>query len=517
MNKDLFKRFSEPVTVFNDRHLPEPGIPAGYAMLKAVYKLDVPLQATLYGIGLHHRIIEGGGWRLYTPRHAPKPTLKGHLIFALRYEGLELGILKKLFRSIGPDPLVNMISAEPTGGYVRRMWFLYEWLTGDKLDLPDAGAGRYVNVVNPEQQFCLPGTRVWRHRVIDNLPGSPMYCPMVSRTNILKDAIAQNLIQKAQMIIDDVPRDLLSRTAAFLLIKDSKSSYAIEGEQAPINRIQRWGHAIGEAGRNPLSKKELFRLQKLVIGDSRFVRLGFRDEGGFVGSHDRGTGMALPEHISARHQDLEELMEGLIRFSEGAARLMDPVIAAAVLAFGFIYIHPFVDGNGRLHRYLIHHVLTRAGFNPTGLVFTISATILARIEEYREVLEGYSRILLPLIDWEPLENGNVTVRNTTGDYYRFFNATAHAEFLYSCVKQTIEKDLPEETEFLRRHDRFKVRIETIIDMPNHTFDLLFRFLSQNGGKLSKQAREQEFRVLTAEEVYRIEDIYSEEFPERELS
>ena len=30
------------------------------------------------------------------------------------------------------------------------------------------------------------------------------------------------------------------------------------------------------------------------------------------------------------------------------------------------------------------------------------------------------------------------VLNDTGDFYRFFDATPHAEFLYSCVKQTID-------------------------------------------------------------------------------
>jgi Fic family protein len=34
----------------------------------------------------------------------------------------------------------------------------------------------------------------------------------------------------------------------------------------------------------------------------------------------------------------------------------------------FVYIHPFDDGNGRLHRYLIHHVLSRTRFTPAGLV-----------------------------------------------------------------------------------------------------------------------------------------------------
>ena len=47
----------------------------------------------------------------------------------------------------------------------------------------------------------------------------------------------------------------------------------------------------------------------------------------------------------------------LVAFDQGPATILNPVIAAAVLAFGFVYIHPFVDGDGRIHRDLIHHVL----------------------------------------------------------------------------------------------------------------------------------------------------------------
>ncbi|WP_434725632.1 Fic family protein [Mesorhizobium sp. RIZ17] len=45
------------------------------------------------------------------------------------------------------------------------------------------------------------------------------------------------------------------------------------------------------------------------------------------------------------------------------AQNLDAVVAAAIFAFGFVYIHPFEDGNGRIHRYLIHHVLAMHRFN----------------------------------------------------------------------------------------------------------------------------------------------------------
>src|SRR6202040_1152225 len=88
---------------------------------------------------------------------------------------------------------------------------------------------------------------------------------------------------------------------------------------------------------------------------------------------------------------------------------LDAVIAAAVLAFGFVYIHPFVDGNGRLHRYLIHHVLAERGINPPGVAFPVSAAILHRIDDYRRTLEAFSARLLTLIEWRRADEGNVKV------------------------------------------------------------------------------------------------------------
>jgi hypothetical protein len=248
-----------------------------------------------------------------------------------------------------------------------------------------------------------------------------------------------------------------------------------------------------------------------VIGDARFVQLGLRNEGGFVGDRDRNTQQPIPDHVSARPDDLSDLVDGLIAFDQTVAREFDPVLAATVLAFGFVYIHPFEDGNGRIHRYLIHHVLAERGFNPPGVTFPVSAATLDRVREYRTTLEDYSKRLLPAVDWKPTERGNVTVLNDTADFYRFFDATPHAEFLYGCVQQTVEHDLPDETEFLRRYDAFRTGLDLVVDMPDRVADLLFRFLRQNNGTLSRRARTREFAALTEDEIGRIETLYEEAF------
>lgn len=157
--------------------------------------------------------------------------------------------------------------------------------------------------------------------------------------------------------------------------------------------------------------------------------------------------------------------------------------------------------------------LPRAGpaeIYPAGCL-PVSAAILEQFDEYRITLESYSARLLPLIKWEPTEEFNVRVLNDTGDFYRFFDATPQAEFLYSCVQKTIEHDLPAETDFLRRYDQFRRQVESFIEMPERLVDLLFRFLNQNGGRLSQRAREREFKELTDEETKRIEAIYNNTF------
>jgi len=286
----------------------------------------------------------------------------------------------------------------------------------------------------------------------------------------------------------------------------------IQGENPKSKRAARWGQAIGQAGLNELTIRELLRLQQIVIENTRFVQMGFRKQGGFVGEHDRNTGAPFPDHISARWQDLEQLMEGLLATNQLLQKdEIDPVIAAAKIAFGFVFIHPLEDGNGRIHRYLIHHILASKGFTPQGITFPISASILDKIHEYRKVLEAYSHPLLDYIDWRATANNNVKVLNNTIDYYRYFDATEQAEFLYYCVEDTLVNIIPEEVNYLRNYDEFTQYINEEFEMPDQMVALLARFLEQGKGKLSKRAQRKEFSALTSEEIAQIEEQYEEIF------
>ena len=146
-----------------------------------------------------------------------------------------------------------------------------------------------------------------------------------------------------------------------------------------------------------------------------------------------------------------------------------------------------------------------------GYVAPFSSAILDEIDRYRTVLESYSERLLPLIRWQPTSSGNVEVLNDTADFYRYFDATPHAEFLYECIKRTIEEDLPQEADYLIRFDAAQAAVMNRVEMPDRLVQNLILFVRQNRGTLAKKRREKEFKALTDVEVTNLEAIINEAF------
>ena len=498
-----------PQSLFRDRPLPTPARLAGYAHLIDSLDLRTVLPFQLHAVAPNNRREKTSEWVIHPAPRMPRGTVYDHLVFALKWEGVNLLVLKQVFVKMGAALPRRAIKAHPTSAYARRLCFLYEWLMDDVIEPPERLGGTYVDAVDVKRQYATSRSlNEPRWRVRDNLPGTPAFCPLVAKTQKIERASASDLPGRAKGLTDEVPPELIERAAAFLLLSDSKASFAIESERPSKDRAQLWARVIGRAGQTSLSWANLEAMQRDLIKDTRFVRLGKRIEEGFVGEHGPFND-PKPQHISARAKDLDDLTAGLIAFDAITGRDGYPaVLAAASLAFGFVYIHPFADGNGRIHRYLIHHALASQGFTPEGVVFPVSTAILADVVAYRQVLETVSRPLLSVIDWHSTISGNVDVVNETADFYRYFDATPHAEFLFDCIERTIEVDLPNELRFLASRDEFHRHGTRIVDMPERTLDLLLHMLRENGGRFSKRMRRKEFEALTEEEVGEFETLYA---------
>lgn len=410
----------EPSRFFQERYVPADSEPVGLAALVQAFQVQAPVRTPCC---VSHRrfkesIRQADGWRIFDSKYSVDSTVQAHLNFALRHETVDLLVLKRIFQALPPQVVSAYVQSAPTGPITRRMWFLFEELTGQQLAIPDGGKVAAVDLLDRRHYFTSPGTISSRHKVRDNLLGSKGFRPILRRTEKLERLVSLRLSEQARQLLDRVSPQMVARAASFLLLADSQASFAIEGERLPRNKEERWLRAVQQVGRYPLSFDELNRLHNILIEDRRFVKEGLRDQGVFLGQRSP-DGVPLPEFIGARPQDLPELVRALIAGDTQLAQAqLDPVLHAACLAFSFIYIHPYEDGNGRLHRCLIHHVLAERKFSPSGLVFPVSSVMLKRIDQYRQRLQAHSGPLMPFIHWLPTERGNVDVDNDTSDLYR---------------------------------------------------------------------------------------------------
>lgn len=470
-----------------------------------MFSLAVPKPFVRSQEGSTRRTIEDITSRLeyFPPRYFPEDTAVGHLKFALRYETLDMGVLFALFRAIDVNELTEWIRNEPTGSLARRAWFLYEGLTGRELDVPDAGVVTYVDALDEELHVVAAGKKSRRHKVNDNLLGAPGFYLTVRRTAKIDERRSQKLDQVAKNYSSEISPQTLSRAIQYLYTKETKSSFEIEHEHASPEKARRFIASLERADKfDPSDIKNLIALQNEIV-DPRYASKDLRDFQNFVGEMVGGYREKV-HFICPKPEDVRPLIDDWTNLTASLKNTAEPVVAASLIAFTFVFIHPFEDGNGRIHRFMIHHVLSSRGFTPEGIVFPVSAAILRNMKAYDDVLESFSAPLFDFMEWKMTPSREVEVLNATDHLYRYFDATRFVEFIYDKLKETIEIDIRQEVEFVDRFDRAYAAVTDIVDMPNRKASLFVRLCMQNAGGPSKNKRDQ-FKELSDDEIARLEE------------
>lgn len=334
---------------------------------------------------------------VYQEVYRPQPQLSDHLAFALRYEGVHLEFLARLFAHEGAKKALELwITREPTGIFARRACFFYEWLMSDELDVLPAKRGNYVDALNPEEYFAGSAVNNPRWRIRDNLPGTNAYCPLIRRNQEVQAAERYDIAAKLEELESDFGIDLIMRSTVWLTVKESRASFLIEHEQDKEDRIRRFASIMEtESGKHadPLLPEILEALQGEILGKTA-LRYGVRRSPVYVGH--MAHYQPVVDYIAPHWDHTRSMLEGLSQFllnTQGQSS----IIRAAVASFGFVYVHPMADGNGRISRFLINDVLRRDGVLPAPIILPVSATITHSTQNkaaYDRVLERFSRPLM---------------------------------------------------------------------------------------------------------------------------
>lgn len=485
----------------------------GYGWLVEHFSLNVcELLETSFHTGRTQRMVETDGIRskTYYPkaRYPLESTWSSHLRFAMRYEGVKFEVLKAFFLTVDEVDLVAFLREKPTSGLLRRIWFFYEFLTGRRLPLPDCAAGNYVDAVDADWQLALPrsaAVKERRYRVNRNLLGTSDFLPYVRLVMDAPDLSTTALQEQAEKLVSQYSSELLYRSVQYLYAKETRSSFAIERETPTQRHMNAFVSLLTDIPSRPLSRETLVSVQNQVV-DPRYAQRSWRTSQVYVGE----TLTPLEErvhYIAPRPNDLSSLMDGFLSALDMALAVpgQDPVVLAAAMSFAFVFLHPFDDGNGRVHRYLMHAVLARLGFTPPHVLFPVSATLLKNPLLYDDMLESFSRRVMARLEYRMDAQGEIMVTQDSADFYRFIDYTPIVREFRRLLRETMETEWRGELDYLAWYDRIRSAMRGIVDMPDKKANQFITFCQQNGGRLSKTKRPL-FQELSDEEIASLEAI-----------
>lgn len=440
-------------------------------------------------------------------------TLPEHIETAIQYQGIRLAYLVPIFDQLDVITLTSFITDKPQSVNRRCIWYLYEWLTGNELDIESSSAN-YANLLDSRYYYTSQnGQKNSRTRIINNMLGNRDFCPMIRKVPEIKECESKDLMLVAQerlrAIHPVMNPELLGRSVEYLYTKETKSSTEIERESAPNAKMRKFYRVLKTSGSIPLSKRRLLDVQNEIVRSEK-KDIDYRPDEIYVGETRLTWLEGFEENIhfiGPKQEQVPSMMKGLLEMHRSLLldNSLPPMMHAALVSFGFVYIHPFTDGNGRIHRYLIHDVLKSRMTTDQDFIIPVSATILQRMLEYDRVLEVLSKPVMAIIDYDIDETSHsIEISNDIGYMYRYPDLTEHVLFLYRMMEVSISEDLLQEVLYIVKYDAVKKAIEGHFDIPNKELNLLIQLALQNNGKISKRKRERFTHWIREEELVGLE-------------
>jgi hypothetical protein len=234
-------------------------------------------------------------------------------------------------------------------------------------------------------------------------------------------------------------------------------------------------------------------VQAAVLGERlRSFEAGYRRSNVFIGGREPNTMLPRPDAVCARSVDVRPLMEALCEADSLALTGLHPIAHAAAAGYGFVFVHPFEDGNGRTHRWLLQRIIARLRLGlGTPWVPPISVAFHERQDEYIACLQTHGRPALACTDWETDGRNNVRILNDTRDLYAYWDATPQAEHLSASLRRAIGELVPAAARKLRAGSEIDAEIDAALPgIPGKDRVKLVNYLANGNGTLGRKRRKE---------------------------
>lgn len=414
-----------------------------------------------------------------------------HLLFALKHEGINLPILAQALKRLPQSDIIQQVTATPSSRYARILGFLWEAFHQQELPIEVAITGPTVDLFDPKKYLTHPaGDRNVRWKVRFNGLGTPDYCATVERTPNIERLLALNILDRANEFLDQLGTHATDRALSWAYLHETESSFAIERESLGQNKAEAFIGLLKQAHLpRAMDETYLVELQNAAITNPFNWAASYRTEQNWLRGPLRGA--AGVTYVPPPLELVQPLMRGVLYCANELPKQIDPMVAAAIASFGFVFIHPFMDGNGRLSRFLFHYALCQSGRLSHGLLLPVSVAMKRHESDYLDALQTYSMPMRRRWDvrWIGDEDYDLHFKGDDS-LYRHWDATAAVEFCLEMAQQALEHDLREETDFLARFDRVFRAIDERFDVRRNDLTTLIISCLQHQGKVSKNRRKQ---------------------------
>ena len=478
----------------------------GYAQLHMQMGLTAFEPATHARLGAVTRVTEVPDGLLVPAQVANKTqTLLDHVLFALKHEGVNMQVLAQALPKVPAQDMVAAIRAAPTGVYIRVACFLWEFFNNTELQGLPAIAGPTMDVFDARRYITTKGTRNAKWRVNFNGLGSLRYCVTVERTPAIEALLAADILGSAQRFVADLAPMAAERAMSWAYLHETHSSFAIEKELPSHSKAEAFVALLKQASQAALlDEAYLVSLQYVCMTNPLDQAVEYRHQQNWLRGPLRGAvGIT---YVPPPPDWVPGLMEDLLAFANEAPKQIDPLVCAAVVSFAFVFIHPFMDGNGRLSRFLFHHALCRSGQWGNGLLLPVSVAMKRNESAYLAALQSYSKPARQAwnVTWLGDDAFDFALK-ADASVYRYWDATACVAFGLEMAQQALQKDLKDETDFLAQFDALYKAVDERFDVRGPDLTTLVLSCLQNKGKVSANQRKKFADIVQAAVFDALED------------
>ena len=381
------------------------------------------------------------------------------------------------------------------------------------IDLPAALGTNPYPLFHPKTYVTGPSARNRRWSIDVNGLGDFSHCPTVRRTASIEACLATDPLGEAREYLKGIGSTELDRVLSWAYLHETRSTYELEGETLPSNKAEAFASILRQAGEpHALTEEYLTELQNAVVTNALAREPAFRHTQNYL--TNGAPGARGVSYVPPPADLLASILGTIDRLANRQiCSTLDPLVRATLVSFGFVFAHPYADGNGRLSRFLAHYTLRQSGALPNGYILPLSIAMKRNEPQYLQALQSFSRPARDLWSVLWIDRDNFTFEfKGHGSIYRYWDATPCVEFMYKMAEETLRQDLQGEVEFLHCYDAVLGETDERFDIPGSTLSKLIRMAYQQGGVLSKNRRKQFLDEVPPEAFDFIETAVRERLP-----